>query len=161
MPGEDNHLDTLAENLPVRISSTWLKELISEAREQAEAALGDCIKWFDSGEVQGCFAVSSMRDPTRVSKEFSDWAGSVWSNAKQFLQNPAAKAGEKLETLLNAASQLISWLVVMEIKEGFKPSATLRDRIHALDKEIGSYDQGKVFGVEVTIEPYEGVKGDV
>jgi hypothetical protein len=31
----------------------------------------------------------------------------------------------------------------------------------ALDEVIGSYDQGKVFGVEITIEPYEGVKGDV
>lgn len=28
----------------------------------------------------------------------------------------------------------------------------------ALDEVIGSYDQGKVFGVEITIEPYEGVK---
>ena len=37
MPGEENNLDTLAENVPVRISSTWLKELIGEARERVEA----------------------------------------------------------------------------------------------------------------------------
>jgi len=35
MPKEDNHLESLAEDRPVRISSTWLKELIEEAREQA------------------------------------------------------------------------------------------------------------------------------
>jgi len=45
MPGEENNLNGLAEDLPVRISSTWLKELISEAREQVAALVANEIRF--------------------------------------------------------------------------------------------------------------------
>lgn len=48
-PTEENNLETLCENVPVRISSTWLKELISEAKQESQAALAELYSADTSG----------------------------------------------------------------------------------------------------------------
>jgi len=58
----------------------------AERVKRLEEALEDCLKWFNSNEVQICFSMCAMRDITQVSKEFSDWAGKVWDNARAAME---------------------------------------------------------------------------
>jgi hypothetical protein len=124
------------------------------AREQAEAACGELREVIEE-------AIPTQDVITIKDGNFVSIPSNLGIRMRKALQSPAAKAGKKLETLLNAASLLISWVVVMKAKEKIVPnelSEILEARMKALDEAIGNFDQDKVFGVEITIEPYEGVK---
>ena len=71
-------------------------------------------------------------------------------------------ANDKLEELLQASAQLISWLIVLKQKglmaiEDDTNSRILQDRIEELDRMIGVFDGDREFVVEVSLE---GVKGE-
>jgi hypothetical protein len=118
------------------------------AREQAEAALGE------AREAMQEFVDRCERGEVRSRYTYGKF--------KHFLQSPAAKAGErwramgndKLEKLLQASAQLISWIIILKQKglmiiEDDNNCRILEDRIEELDRLIGVFDGDREFMVEV------------
>lgn len=113
-PTAKNDLDTLCENVQVRISSTWLKELIAAGRADAEAALREAvalireIEWEEVETTGGDYAFS---------KYFCLVCGNEQGQGHeedcklgQALQSPATKAaGERwraMDRVVEAAKEL-------------------------------------------------------
>jgi hypothetical protein len=93
--------------------------------------ISECVKWFDTSEVQGSFQFSWLHG-IRVSEDFSQWAETTCNNARQALSPDSGKALLEERDLYKRAFEEVCRQFNYGDEKDFE---TMRDSFLSLAKE--------------------------